>query len=126
MLAFYLPPQATASRKKQIIRGRGLLFVEEEKKKSDQEEKPRIAPTAFGQIDSVRRTSQTPCTPHASIHLYNSTSLQLVRVLPGLSSDSIDANNYANRFIAMAESSESGPIARATKPVSEALLNEKV
>lgn len=26
----------------------------------------------------------------------------------------------------MAESNESGPIARATKPVSEALLNEKV
>lgn len=44
----------------------------------------------------------------------------------GNSPDSIDTNFCPGRFIAMAESSESGPIARATKPVSEALLNEKV
>jgi hypothetical protein len=39
---------------------------------------------------------------------------------------SIGAYLSVTRFIAMAESNESGPIARATKPVSEALLNEKV
>lgn len=38
----------------------------------------------------------------------------------------IDVYLFVARFIAMAESNESGPIARATKPVSEALLNEKV
>lgn len=52
-ITFDLPPQSTASRKKQIIRESGWLFVEGEKKKRDQE-KPRIAPTAFGRIDSVR------------------------------------------------------------------------
>lgn len=53
-ITFDLPPQSTASRKKQIIRESGWLFVEGRKKKRDQEEKPRIAPTAFGRIDSVR------------------------------------------------------------------------
>lgn len=52
-ITFDLPPQSTASRKKQIIRESGWLFVEGEKKR-DQEEKPQIAPTAFGRIDSVR------------------------------------------------------------------------
>jgi hypothetical protein len=53
-VTFYLPPQSTASRKKQITRQRGWLFVEEGKKKKREQEKPRIAPTAFGRIDSVR------------------------------------------------------------------------
>lgn len=35
-------------------------------------------------------------------------------------------NALCSRSFAMADSSESRPVARATKPVSEALLNEKV
>lgn len=52
-VTFHLPPQSTASRKKQITRERVVGYLSK-KKKRDQEEKPRIAPTAFGRVDSVR------------------------------------------------------------------------
>lgn len=120
-----LLPQAKASRNQAGRRceGFGFTFGEkrDQKRKTAAKFPDRLCPTFTPNF-------RTPCTLHYRfIHYHQFTTSPYVSFpmtiwqLPRLYTDSL-----LYSLIAMANSSESRPVARATKPVSEALLNEKV
>lgn len=120
-----LPPQAKASRNQAVRRCEGFWFLQEKKRPKEKKTRGGIRRPPF-----ARHSLATP----ELLALFTSAPFTLlnppffIRELPvtWFSLIEIYTNALCSRSFAMADSSESRPVARATKPVSEALLNEKV
>lgn len=107
----------------------GVWLTRRRKKKlTPKKNRGQMAPTAFAQL-RFSQTPDSPCTLHFSAlyHPLQTRHYPTSEVFVSCSVLSWPLINplYARSFI-MADSSESRAVARATKPVSEALLNEKV